>query len=221
MPKLSQIELYLDGDYSKEEKREFLFKSRSVCNFWEREISKLMFTSNYSRLNVYVSDGSKEEKVQPMKAVPFLEVIVHYPIKQISKVEDIELQRHFIKILGIALNATGSVMPIPFEQSMDILRRFEENNYKNEWVQAAGVWEKKSIESKVTADLSFSEFKLTQYVYESSELVGESVILNTLPREILFNEYLGKLSLSKCGILEYKKGKNVLSQFDIKSRRFS
>ena len=168
-----------------------------------------------------MSDGSKEEKVQPMKAVPFLEVIVHYPIKQISKVEDIELQRHFINILGIALNATGSVMPTPCEQSMDILRRFEENNYKNEWVQAAGVWEKKSIESRVTADLSLSEFKLTQYVYESSELVGESVILNTLPREILFNEYLGKLSLSKCGILEYKKGRIVLSQFDIKSRRFS
>ena len=67
MPKLSQIELYLDGNYSKEDKKVFLFKSRCLCNFWEREISKLKFTSKYSRINVYVTDGSTEIRVQPMK----------------------------------------------------------------------------------------------------------------------------------------------------------
>lgn len=221
MPKLSQIELYLDGDYSKEEKKEFLFKSRCASNYWEREISKLKFNTNYSRINVYVSDGSKEEKVQPMKAVPFLEVVVHYPIKGISNIEDTELQQHYIKILSIALSAVGSVMPIPFEQCMDILGSFKANNYKNEWVQAERAWVKKSIESRVTAKLSLNEFQLTQYVYVSNELVGKKVIVKSLPRELLFNEYLGKLSISKSGILEYKKGENVLSQFDLKSSRFT
>ena len=165
MPKLSQIDLYLDGNYSEEDKKVFLFKSRCLCNFWEREISKLKFTSKYSRINVYVTDGSTEIRVQPMKVVPFLEVVVHYPLEKISHLKDSQFQQHYIRILEKALSAAISAMPIPLEQSLDILQRFEANNYENEWVQSEKVSAKKSIESKVIATLSMHEFKLTQFVY--------------------------------------------------------
>ena len=220
MPKLSQIELYLDGNYSEEDKKVFLFKSRCLCNFWEREISKLKFTSKYSRINVYVTDGSTEIRVQPMKVVPFLEVVVHYPLEKISHLKDSQFQQHYIRILEKALSAAISAMPIPLEQSLHILKQFEANKYENEWVQSEKVSAKKSIESKVIATLSMHEFKLTQFVYLDCKLADQLIIAKTLPRELLFNSYLGKLSISKGNILEYKKGKSTLSQFDLTSAKF-
>ncbi len=220
MPKLSQIELYLDGNYSQEDKKIFLFKSRCLCNFWEREVSKLKFTSKYSRINVYVTDGCTEVRVQAMKVVPFLEVVVNYPIEQISHLDDIQLQQHYMRILEKALSAAVSAMPIPLEKSLDILRRFEASNYENEWVQSERVWAKKSIKSKVIAELSMQEFKLIQFVYVDCKLAGQIIIAKTQPRELLFDGFLGELSISKSDILEYKKGKNILSQFDLKSAKF-
>ena len=220
MPILNQIELYLEGEYSKEEKKDFLFKSRCICNYWEREINKLKFITDFSRINVYVSDGTKEIKVQSMQSVPFLEVVINYPLDSILYLEENELQGHYIAILCNAISAAESYMPVPLIHSKNILKKFEEGGFQNEWVHAERFWHRKSIESKVVASLTVSEFKLTQLVYLNDQLIAKEVVASTLPREILFDYYLGKLSITRFNILEYKRGKDILTRFDLSCNEF-
>lgn len=217
---LNQIELFLDGTYLEKEKKSFILKSRCICNYLERALDKKGFDAALSRINIHCSKDEGQVRVMPLKGVPFLEVCIKYELPVLFDLDVITLQRHYKKIIDLGLRAAETFMPVPHSYCMVVLQRFEEEAFNNKWIQSTKSWDRCSISSEVLACLTMEKFTLQQRIYRSDELISEKQIAETKPREMLFLDYLGSLSLDRSGNIVYKRKGKCLSKFDVKLNLF-
>lgn len=220
MPIFRQIELFLDGTYSKEERRAFLLGSRCICNYVERELKREKFKSNYSRINIFCTKDERKTGVFPLKNEPYLEVRVRYQMPELSSLTDVALQRNYAEIILLGLNAAKSLMPVPCGVCEAAIRQFEAGGFQNKWVQAKKSWASLSLRCEAVAQLTIYDFTLMQKVYRDGEIVASHKIVETKPREMLFLEYFGDFSLSKRTNILYKAKGKVLTNFDIANTTF-
>jgi len=217
---LNQIELFLDGSYPKEDQKAFIFKSRCLCNYLERALNQIRFETTLSRINIHCLKDAAEVRVQQLKDVPYLEVGLKYDLPSVSELDEFALQEHYIKIIDLGLKAAEDFMPVPYSYCMDIIQEFIKGGYKNEWVQDNKSWKKGGIHSIVLAELTMGKFFLTQSVYRDDDLVARKIIAEAMPREMLFLDYLGQLSMDRTGNIIYKRKRNVLSKFSLETNAF-
>ncbi len=216
MPELNQIELFLDGSYSKDEKEGFIFKSRCLCSYLERALVKEAFATDYSRINIKCSKkGEMEEHARPLKRAPFLEVYIQYELPPIKSLCDDDLHGHFINIIVQGLGIAQTRMPIPLGFCVEIMREFEQNGYENSWIHSNKSWGRYSCRSLIEAKLTLDHFILHQSIYQSNELVSKKMIAETKPREMLFLPYLGRTKVVAGRYVLYEKSKHVISIFDL------
>ena len=213
MVTLSQVELFLDGTYERSEQRSFLFKSRCICNFLERALSRERFETELSRVNIHCSKGIQEPTASRSATTPLLEVKIAYDMPPADSLREAELQSHYSVILIEGLSAARGSMAIPLDFCKEVLREFESGGYRNRWVQAEKLWSRLGIRSEVVATLTTSEFSLDQRVYRGEQLVAEARVWESSPREGLFHDSLGDLVLTNSGNVVYRAKKNVLSEF--------
>lgn len=218
MPILGQIELFLDGTYSKEERKAFIFKSRSICNYLERALREREFETLLSRVNIHCSKNAGERSVRPLTGAPFLEVRIKYDLPPLDELDEPSLQRHYAAILGKGLKVAESFMPVPYSFCISTLRRFEEDGFKNEWLQAEKTWG--DWRCDVVATLTTERFELWQHIYRGAESVAKRKIAETKPREMLFLDYLGSLSMDRSGNIVYRRKGKALTKFNVESGEF-
>ena len=219
MVTLSQVELFLDGTYEKSEQKSFLFKSRCVCNFLERALSRERFEAELSRVNIHCSRSIQEPNASRNAITPLLEVKIAYDMPPVDSLVEAELQSHYADILLKGLSAARSYMAIPLDFCKEVLRDFESGGYQNRWVQAEKSWSRLGIRSEVVATLTASAFWLDQRVYSGEQLVAEERVWETRPREWLFHDYLGDLVMTRSGSVVYRAKKKVLTEFFPKQSR--
>ena len=220
MRTLRHVELYLDSTYPKAERKWFLVASRSACNFLERHLKSLQHESPYSRVNIYCSSGADEGRVLPCEHEPYLEVHIPFDAKPAEQLSRIERQQQFLRVIAIGLEAASRFTPMPLEAISNALAQFADAGYVNRWQHIDKLWTRKRCRCVLSMELTMESFNADQLVYIEGELVGERTIARTSPREGLWAEYLGKLTLSTSGILEYKRASTVLSAFDLERRVF-
>lgn len=220
MPVLNQIELFLDGTYSSEEKKDFIFKSRCICNYLERALAEEGFETTLSRVNIHCSKRAIRASAQPLKGAPYLEVRIHYDVPRVAGLDEPALQHHYMRIIDLGLSAADEFMPVPYSYCMEVLQQFENGGFVNEWVQAEKNWEKPSVQCKVLARLTTEKFTILQQIYRDGDLIADDIIAETRPREMLFIDYLGGLSLDRSRNIVYKRKKRLLSKFNLDTNEF-
>ncbi len=220
MPVFNQIELFLDGSYSREEQKSFIFKSRCICNYLERALDENGFETTLSRVNIHCSKDDNQIRVLPLKGAPYLEVCIKYDLPLLLELGDDSLQRHYLKIIDMGLREAEKYMPIPHGFCMDVLEKFEDGGFTNEWIQSQKSWKKQSVRSDVIAYLAMDKFTLVQNIYRDGDLIATLQIAETKPREMLFIDYLGALSVDRSANIVYKRKRNVLSKFSLQENEF-
>lgn len=220
MPILDQIELFLEESYPPEERRGFIFKSRSICNYLERHLGEKAFHTSLGRINIHCTKDPLGVRVTPLKGVPFLEVNIVYDLPSISSLDGHALHQHFTKIIDLGLQSAEQFMAIPHAYCMEVLKKFMQQGCKNEWTQATKNWGNCSLRCNVIAELTTSEFTLTQYIYRDSSMIAVKQIVATKSREMLFIEYLGSLSLDRQKNIVYKRKTKLISKFNIETSSF-
>lgn len=220
MPAFSQIELFLDGTYTVEEGKNLILKSRCICNYLERFLRKEKFQTTLSRINIFCSKETRQAKFNRSKAAPFLEVRINYDIPNILELDEFSLQHHLMKIIDSGLSSAMEYMPIPHELCINVLRRFEDGDFKNEWIQTQKVWKKGALRCDVLAELTTEKFSLQQLIYRDDVLVAKRRIAETKPREMLFYDYFGTLSLDATKTIVYKNNRKVLTAFNVEANEF-
>ena len=140
MKTLSQIELFLVKALPSNEEKIFLTKSRCVCNYLERKLSRLNFKTECSRINIKCVSSEEDVGTRQLKHEPYLEVCLMYSMPEIAKLDNQSLQQHYIQILKLGLKAAQDYMPVPYQFCIETLNEFQESGYLNEWVQADKAW---------------------------------------------------------------------------------
>jgi hypothetical protein len=216
---LSQIELYLDGSFTKEEGSQFISLSRCICGFVERHLAKLQFQTTHHRINIYCSNEKLDTIVRPLSQTSFLEVRIPIPVPLTLKGSIVQLQNMYAKILQSGLQAAQVYMPVPLSQVDESIDEFRRIGYQNTWVQAERHWKKICLSCIIKANVTTEMFSLQQDVYVSNELIGSKTICTTNPREFIYCQYLGKLAL-KGNLISYSSTMGTISEFDIQKKTF-
>ncbi len=220
MPDFRQLELFLDSTYAANEQRRFIFKSRCVCNYLERGLVSLNFRTKLARLNIHCSTEPKAVRVRPLKIEPFLEVCINYDLPPIDSLNTIALQRHYFGVILKGLEAAETYMPVPIDHCRAALAEFENGGFLNRWVYLDKQWDRLGCRCLLTAELTIDKFLLEQLVYVNGCVVASKQVVETKPREMLFHEYLGMLSIQGGNRLVYKSKSKVLSIFDLEHGTF-
>ncbi len=220
MAELKEIEIFLDGTYSSQEQKSFIFKSRCACNYLERRLSSLKFKSPFSRLNIHCTKNDQLVCVRPLKHEPFLEIYIHVDLPLLDELSSDALQREFIRVIAEGLKAANRETPIPVEYCLNVLREFERNGFLNRWVHTEKSWIRQKCHCLIGVEITLDRCTIDQAIYISDQLVATHRIAETKPREGIFFDYLGKLSLGSNGVLIYKKSDRVLSSFNINTGKF-
>lgn len=215
------IELYLDATYPLHEQRRLVFCSRCICNFIERSLAALRFRSPYSRLNIHCTRDPQSVRVRPLKKEPYLEVCIQFELPPLDSLPIEALQRKLAQIISSGLAAANKFTAVPVEECLQATRDFENGGFINRWQHLDKTWPQWNCRCVISAELTVDLFTTDQLVYESGSLIARRRIAATKPREGLFVEYLGVLSISDQGIMIYKKKGKVLSVFDLKRMTFT
>lgn len=221
MPEFQHIELFLDSTYSSVEQKRFIFASRCICNFVERAISNAGFQSPYSRLNIHCTKNPHLVRVLPLKNEPYLEVCIALDLVPLESLSPEAIQKQFAKVIANGMRAARTVAPVPDEECLQALNDFQANGFKNRWVYLDKNWAKWKCRCIISAELTMDAFELEQAIYRNGELIASHRIAQTKPREGLFVDYLGDLSMGAEGIITYKRRAKVLSVFVLQSGVFS
>lgn len=221
MPIFQHIELYLDSTYSSVDQKKFIFCSRSICNFIERALVGVRFQSPYSRLNIHCTKNLQLLKLRPLKNESYLEAVIPVDLEPLDSMLPEVLQNKFAQVITSGLQLASSLTPVPAEECSRALKEFEDNGFKNCWVHLDKNWSKWNCRCVISAELTMDAFELDQTIYRRGELIAKHRIAQTKPREGLFVDYLGNISISTQGIITYKKKNRILSIFDLESGVFS
>lgn len=220
MRTLRQVELYLGSTYSEAEQKWFVRASRSACNFLERQLQLLQFKSPYSRVNIFCSSNADEVRVVPCKNEPYLEVYIPFAAKPAEQMPRVECQQQFLQVITAGLEAADRFTPMPLEVIYGALARFADAGYVNQWRYIDKLWVRKKCRCVIWMALTMESFSANQLVYLEGGLVGERTIAQTSPREALWADYLGRLTISPNGILKYRRTSMLLSAFDLERQVF-
>ena len=99
--------------------------------------------------------------------------------------------------------------PLPSRQIMEALDEFSNNGCLNQWTHIDKLWKRKAYRCVMKCDHRTDTFYLTQKVYKYDVLLAEELIAKTLPREWLFHQFLGKLTLKENCIVYANKQKTI------------
>ena len=219
MARFDGIQLILNDGFSKEETLAVTMGSRSMIHFVERRLVAYGFESEFTKLNIEVSKSAVSDKLIRYKEPKrFIGISI-----QIDPGEFLEPPSKFHQacatMVRTGLCAALRHVDLPAEAASGAIDDFFELSFVNQWTHADKSWKRAGVRSMVLCELRTDAFILTQRIYRGEELIGEAMIGRTKPREWLFFQLLGTLTLSDSQIL-YRAKNHLISRYDLNTGEF-
>ena len=220
MRTLRNVELHLDNTYPASQAKSFLMASCSACDYVEKHLKQVRFESPYSRVNIFCSAESRSVYVRPYAFEPYLHVIIPFIASPVETLSKTEAQQQFMRAIAMGLEAAHQFTPMPLHEATVALARFEQLGCVNKWEHINKQWLRKNCQCIISMQVTMESFTATQTVYIEGKLVADRIIAQTSPRDGLWIDYVGELTISRSNVLEYKRAGKLLSAFDLGERAF-
>ncbi|MBB1350032.1 MULTISPECIES: hypothetical protein [unclassified Pseudoalteromonas] len=212
MTRFWDIQLVLDSTYTEEEQKTVIVNSRSMVHFIERHLYPLNFRSKFSRLVISCSKLPVETEFSLGKDPAIAHVNISQDLGCFIHSDD-EKYLAFEKILKHGFEVAEKYAELPKSEVFDAIEQFKSTGFKNEWVHIEKTWKRKGVTCIIECHHKLNTFQLVQKLYKCDALVHSSIIAESMPREWLFNQLLGKVVLKEGGKLIYSVKSEVLSIF--------
>lgn len=191
---------------------EFQLKTRFISNYFSKEVRKLRYKTDGS-FNM-ISIELNEEKIHPCSIVPINVLKVELPFDKVQykKIKGTEDARYYIEILKLGLIKASKFKPIPLDSLLDIIEKFEINNYTNEWIHKKKRFKEQDIEIILSCSFNTNNFELRVTINKLStkkELLS-GIVLKTLPDENVFDGMYKDIKLEKDIIITDGSGNNKI-----------
>jgi|LakMenE01Jun11ns_1017448.scaffolds.fasta_scaffold9755124_2 hypothetical protein len=218
MKKHLSIQIAVDETYSDLESKKIAFSTRSFCNFIERKSLTFSEFKENNNIVFIISRELKSEQIIKLQDPKMIEIQLFWNIINLCELDSNQLNATYVNIMKSGLNLLKKKLEFPYREWLEAIFEFEGIFYKNEWVQSEAHWRSINFSSNVTACLTVEEFILTQVVHEGHIKIDEKIIYRCKPREILFDDYLGRLILKDYRKIIYANKYNIISEFDIRKK---
>jgi hypothetical protein len=218
MTRFWDIQLVLDSTYTEEEQKTVIVNSRSMVHFIERLLYPLNFRSEFSRLVINCSKSPIETEFRLAKDPAIAYVNISQDLGCFIHSDD-EKYLAFESILKHGFEVAAKYVELPKAEVFSAIEKFKSVGFKNEWVHIEKTWKRKEVTCIIECHHQLNTFQLTQKIYKCGTLVQDSIIAESMPREWLFNQLLGKVALKEGGKLIYSVKSKVLSTFDLDTKK--
>ncbi|HEY1123659.1 MAG TPA: hypothetical protein VGE67_18730 [Haloferula sp.] len=213
------IQLVLEDGFSADEAAAVTMRSRSMINFIEGRLAAYGFESEFTKLNIHVSKSPVSgQLIRDKEPKRFIGISI-----QLDPGDFLEPLATFHEacatMVRSGFDAASRHVDLPCAEVAKAIDEFFEGNFENRWIHAEKSWKRAGIRSVILCELLPDAFILTQQIYRSEELIGESMIARTKPREWLFYRVLGGLTLSGSQLL-YRGKDHLISSFDLDTGKF-
>ncbi|AOR63385.1 hypothetical protein [Pectobacterium wasabiae] len=171
-------------DYGKEITYSFKEQSRSICNFLERKIKDLKYSSEGFRAVCFVGKKhpSKDVFVNSSNVLN-IDVYIDENRYKITSID--YLNSYFIEIIKSGLSKCGDILPIT--EITSALHEFENSGYVNEWVHKKRFFKKQNITCSLVCNHSIEDFQLSLKIMRADDIIFNEVILITPPDELSYH----------------------------------
>ena len=200
--------LGLNSTYSEEERTTTIVASRSMANFIEQRLYSLNFRSDFSRLIIQCSREPADIEFHKGTDPAIATIYINLELGDFLASEE-SMHKAFSLMLSTGVEKALKHEPLPSSQIMAALDEFNNNGHINQWVHVDKLWKRKDYRCVIECDLRTDAFYLTQKIYKGDILLVEKLIGETLPREWLFHQLLGKLTLKENYIVYANKQKTI------------
>ena len=208
------IQILLNNEYTDSERKAVIVNSRTICNFVEKAIYPLNHRCEFARLVIECSKSEKKEEFRKIKDPKMATVYLQNDISGFDENNEEKLSAFEILIRqGIQVASKYALLPL--DNVFKALDEFKRKEYVNKWVHADKTWKSKQLNCLIECNHKIDEFELTQKIYKNEKLVQETVIVREMPRELLYQQYLGKLTLEDSNNVVYATKGKVISIYNI------
>ena len=183
---LKELYLYPDlVDFSSDIVRPFRDRSRSICNFLEREIGKIKFqTEGFKRICFIGKASPKEECFINSSKVLIVEVTFNE--NEYSKLDKANANSMFSKMLLEGIDKCKAQCDIPYSELQQSIAAFEKNGYVNHWIHKSKNLKDLGLIAELQCDLTMDNFILNLVLKNNEIDVFNKEILRTEPDELVF-----------------------------------
>jgi hypothetical protein len=170
----------------------FMDNVRFVSNYLSRKIRsyKVETDGTYNMISVSIT---KESDSCSLKSEYVLDVKVH--LSEDSMINYLKMKNekkrfeYYLSILERGYLIASNYKNIPYKQLLDTHQKFRQGGYLNEYLFKSKLLKELGISVKLFHSLSSYDYKLNLYVFNlKKELLGQGVIYQTFPDEILFDK---------------------------------
>lgn len=217
MRKLNFIQLYMDGRDT-EISKSINFESRVVCNYIEQRIQAKPIDYPYHTLTFVFNEENQPVITKPIKTSGYLEIYFQYPLENYPQLSSAEKIETFIQIIEQGLRYANEFKALPLDFFEHIITDYRKQNYQNTWQITTKHWQTQNLTATLEANLTLDNFYLTQKITQDDKILFDKIIVQSSPRERIFQRFLGKLSLNSENIIVYKNTKLIISQFDLSNK---
>lgn len=208
------IQLLLSDGYTDIERKMVIVNSRIICNFVERKIYPLNHRCEFSRLVIECSKSGVKEEFLQSKDPRMATVRVQNDISGLDENNGEKLVA-FDNLIRQGFQVASKYVALPKDEVFDALDEFKRMGYENKWIHAHKNWKSKLLGCSIECNHKIDVFELTQKIYKNGNLVLEAVVVRQMPRERLYHQYLGKLTLRGQNHLVFAKNNKVISTYNI------
>ena len=187
-----------------------------MINFIEKQIYPLNFRSEFSRLVINVSKESLSKEFWQTKDPAIAYVNITIDLENFTASNSQKLSA-FEKVLKLGVDVALRHTKLPKAEIMTAIESFKACGFENKWVHFDKTWKRKGLRCVLECNHEMESFTLVQKLYKDDAIIVEKVIAESLPRELLYQQLLGKVVLKENTRLVYSAKGMELSAYDIES----
>jgi len=191
---------------------DFQFQTRALCNFVERRIRPLRFTTtDFSKICVFGTTNSpKPSSVRPESAL-----VSHIPFElapyQLLAAD--QRQELFGDMLRAGFAACAQVRKIPLQELLAAIDAFRASGFVNQWIHTSKLLRPFKIKAQLWCDLTMDRFVLTLVITRSEIEICRFKVLETKPDEIIFQHQFKEVAVVDSHVVVLDRfGNKVFSQ---------
>lgn len=193
---------------------EFRYSSRFVCNYLQRGLKEIKFEAEgFNQIGII---GTKEPKQVYVDTSKNLVITFCFEEKDYLTRRFDLLPEYFCELIFAGVTSASHFCDLPIEYIKSSLEEFADDNYINEWVVGAKMYN--NFHFKFLGSMDMSSFRLVFSAFRTDEKFYSEVVLETKPDEIFFEKELGKVLLDKnkivlkdkSGLIIFEKNLDIL-----------
>lgn len=197
----------------------FQLSTRFISNFLSREIRKFKFQTD-GTFNM-ISVSLLEERLMDTRIVAsnVLECYVLFDPSKYNNVKGTNNCKYYLDLYKEGFIKASEFKSVPLDLLLKLLKEFEENQCKNEWLHKKSKFKNHNLEVELLCEFTTDYFQLVIAITQLStkEKIVRQPIMKTEPDEVLFDKMFKDILIDKNRLIITDKSDSPRITIDIDS----